>query len=345
MPRLDCLNGTQRSLTEKALRRSSIDQLAEVCGVHPRTVRDWRREKHRMPYDSLQRMCEKTGLSLPTRLRLVPDFWHIQAAARLGGQRRAQLYGPPGTLESRRKGGRISSERFRANPDLAKALGFQLRKIIKRPSRSALLAEFIGIMLGDGCLSSQFQVGVSFNAETDAAYGRYLQRLFRGLFGLTATIQRRTDTHGWTVVGSSRALVEYLQAVGLVRGSKVAHQVDVPSWIWTRRSYQKACLRGLMDTDGSIYRYRHCVYGHRYCHVALCFTNHSKPLLKSVERILTRFDFCPRVRRYGVYLHRQDEIQRYFRAIGSQNPKHSSRFHQYFGEVRELADPAGPENR
>lgn len=341
MPRLDCLNGTQRSLTEKALRRSSIEQLAEVCGVHPRTVRDWRREKHRMPYDSLRRICERTGLSLPTRLRLVPDFWHIQAAARLGGQRRAQLYGPPGTLESRRKGGRISSERFRANPDLAKALGFQLRKVIKHPRKSALLAEFVGIMLGDGCLSSQFQVGIAFNSETDREYGMYLQRLFRELFGLQTTIQRRTDTCGWTVVASSRTLVESLQTLGLVKGNKVVNQVDLPHWIWASQSYQRACLRGLMDTDGSVYRYTHRVYGRVYRHVALCFTNRSKPLLLSVERLLKNFLFHPRTKRYQIYVNRQAEIQRYFHAIGSSNLKHLARFRKYFegntvsGEVRE----------
>lgn len=336
MSRLDELNGTQRTLIEGALcRGSTLEQLAGVCHVHPRTLRDWRREKHRMSYEALRRLRQHTGLALPLGLKILPEFWHIREAARLGGQRHAQLYGPPGTPEGRRKGGRISSERFRSHPELAKALGFILRKPIKRPRESILLAEFVGIMLGDGCLSSHFQVGISFNAETDAAYGDYLQRLFQDLFGVRGSIQRRRDTHGWTVVGSSRALVEYLQTIGLVRGNKVAHQVDVPSWIWTRRSYQLACLRGLMDTDGSIYRYRHRVYGHRYRHVGLCFANHSKPLLRSVEAILRRCGFRPRVRPYGVYLNRQDEIQRYFRTIGSHNLKHSSRFCQYFGEVRE----------
>ena len=64
-----------------------------------------------------------------------------------------------------------------------------------------------------------------------------------------------------------------------------------------------------------------------------------------MEQILRQFSFRPRVRPYGVYLHRQDEIQRYFQVVGSHNSKHRSRFRHYFGEVRELADPAGPENR
>ena len=351
MPRLDCLDGTQRFLIEAALSRSPVNRLAEICGVHPRTVKDWWREKHRMPHDCLKRISKETGLVPPKRLRLLPDFWHIPAAARLGGKRHAQLYGSPGTLESRRKGGRISCERFRANPRLAQALGFKVRKVIRRPRKSALLAEFIGIMLGDGCLSSQFQVGIAFNSETDRAYGTYLQDLFQRLFTVSATIQPRSKTRGWTVVASSRALVEHLQVLGLVQGNKVANQVDVPRWIWTKPSYQQACLRGLMDTDGSVYRYAHRVYGHRYDHVGLCFTNHSRPLLLAAERLLKNCGFRPRAGGYHVYLHRQEEIRRYFRVVGSRNPKHVDRSQDYFedtgnaGRGAGVVDPAGPENR
>ena len=133
MSRLDCLDGTQQFLVEAALSQSHVNRLIEICGVHPRTLKDLWREKHRMPYDSLKRIAAETSRVLPKQLRLVPDFWHIPAAARLGGKRHAQLYGPPGTLESRRKGGRISCERFRTNPSLAKALGFKLRKAITYP--------------------------------------------------------------------------------------------------------------------------------------------------------------------------------------------------------------------
>ena len=184
-------------------------------------------------------------------------------------------------------------------------------------------------MLGDGCLSSRFQVGISFNSETDRVYGGYLQRLFQRLFGVSATIQRRRETHGWTVVASSRALVEHLQILGLVQGNKVANQVDVPEWIWTRRRYQQACLGGLIDTDGSIYRYIHRVYGHQYDHAGLCFTNRSRPLLLSVERLLKNCGFHPRAGGHHVYLNRQREIGRYFQFIGSRNPKHVKRFRKY----------------
>ena len=342
MSRLDCLDGTQRFLIEAALARcSSVRELVRICRVHPRTLRDWHQERHRMSFEVFQRLAERTGMRYQKALSVLPEFWHIQKAASLGGQRRYQLYGAPGSQESRRQGGLTSARKFRENPALAKAIGFRLRKPIRQPRKSALLAEFVGILLGDGCLGSPFQVSIAFNSETDASYGVYLQQLFRRLFGVSAPIKCRAGTRSGNVVASSRALVEYLEAVGLRRGNKVRHQVGLPQWIWTQRSYRQACLRGLMDTDGSVYRYTHRVNGHLYDHVALCFTNRSKPLLVSAERLLRYDNFRPRIKKYQVCLNRQLEIERYFYVIGSSNSKHLARFQQYFknhtnlGEVRE----------
>ena len=84
-----------------------------------------------------------------------------------------------------------------------------------------------------------------------------------------------------------------------------------------------------MDTDGSVYRYRHRVYGHQYKHIALCFKNHSVPLLHAVEQMLENASFRPRTTSRAVYLYRQEEARRYFRIIGTSNPKHQRRFDSY----------------
>lgn len=330
MARIDALDGRQRRLIEETLQHfESLEAMAQHCSVHPRTLRDWRREKHRMSHEALRRVCEKANLPIPESIPVLTEFWHIRRAASLGGKRRSQLYGPPGTLESRRKGGLISSRRFRENPSLARSLGFILRKVIKRPKKSAVLAEFIGIMLGDGCLHNKYQVSISFNSGTDRQYGVYLQQLFKVLFGVSATLTHREGTCEGCVTASSRALVEYLEQLGLVRGKKVRNQVDVPSWMWSKPIYQRACLRGLMDTDGSVYRYLHWVHGGRYQHFSLSFTNRSQPLLRSVERMLRRCGFRPRTRKYQVSLYRQSEILGYFQLIGSKNQKHLNRIKNF----------------
>lgn len=62
--------------------------------------------------------------------------------SRLGGLKRIELYGNPGTVEGRSKGGRKTTSLFRKNPLLAKKRGFIIRKEIKYPEKSLLLAEF-----------------------------------------------------------------------------------------------------------------------------------------------------------------------------------------------------------
>ncbi len=89
MSRLDCLNGTQRSIIEQALRQyPDLNSLASTCGVHPRTLRDWHREKHRMSYEAFQQLRRRVKTPMPQPLTILPEFWHMKRAARLGGQRR-----------------------------------------------------------------------------------------------------------------------------------------------------------------------------------------------------------------------------------------------------------------
>ncbi|MFX0051218.1 MAG: hypothetical protein ACFE8U_08010, partial [Candidatus Hermodarchaeota archaeon] len=49
-------------------------------------------------------------------------------------------------------------------------------------------------------------------------------------------------------------LVQELERLGLKCGNKVKQQVGVPNWIQNNTSYSIACVRGLIDTDGYLYR-------------------------------------------------------------------------------------------
>jgi intein/homing endonuclease len=51
----------------------------------------------------------------------------------------------------------------------------------------------------------------------------------------------------------SKKLVYELISLGLIPGNKVENQIKVPKWIKECKSYMIACLKGLFDTDGSIF--------------------------------------------------------------------------------------------
>lgn len=240
------------------------------------------------------------------------------------------MYGNPGTHEGRSKGGKETVRLFHSNKELAKKSGFIIRKEIKYPPRSQELAELTGIILGDGGLSGNHQLTVSFNSKTDKEYSVFLGAILRRLFSLDCHTHRRKNCNGSDIVVSSSNLVDFLLKQGLIAGNKVKNQVDIPDWIYDRLDYQKACLRGLIDTDGSFYCHRYNAGGKQYKYLKLCFASRSKPLLNSALRILRKFNFDAYLHGDQVFIYSIAGIKKYFEEIGSHNPKHSNKITKYF---------------
>ena len=193
------------------------------------------------------------------------------------------------------------------------------RNDISLPTHSPELAEFIGIMLGDGCLT-HFQTMVTLGSKENA-YVVYVQKLMGRLFGVSATIITSRKT-GYNIVyiGSTK-ITSWLQDMGLVF-NKVAAQVDVPAWIFENRKYMSRFIRGFFDTDGSIYKLR---FG-----IQISLTNHSIPLLRALQTMLKSLGYNPSaVSAYRVYVTRRNEVQRFFTEIAPQNVKHQRRFEEF----------------
>ena len=185
------------------------------------------------------------------------------------------------------------------------------------PDFSDKLAEFIGIMLGDGHISSG-QIWISLNSITDKKYSLYVKKLLKSLFGVNPGICRRKNQQAVDLFLSSVDLIDYLKEKGLFITNKVKYQVGVPSWIFNKDSYKKSFLRGFFDTDGSIYKLR---FG-----VQMAFCNKSIPLLQSTRKILLDSRYRPsKISNYKVYLTRKSDLYRYMKEIGFSNSKHYKR--------------------
>lgn len=185
------------------------------------------------------------------------------------------------------------------------------------PDFSDQLAEFVGIMLGDGHISSG-QIRISLNSITDKKYSLYIETLLKSLFKVSPGFSRRKNQQALDVFISSVDLIDYLERKGLFVTNKVKYQVDVPSWIFDKDSYQKSFLRGFLDTDGSIYKLK---FG-----VQIGFCNRSIPLLRSTRKILFDLGYHPsNISSYKIYLTRRPDLYRYVNEIGFGNSYHSRR--------------------
>lgn len=180
------------------------------------------------------------------------------------------------------------------------------------------LAELIGILLGDGSLNPT-QVTVTLGTK-EGRYASYVSVLIRKVFNVEAKIIKNKYNHRVVYIGSVKA-VRWLLSMGLAI-NKVKAQVDVPVWIFKNNAFAVAALRGLIDTDGSIYRLR---YG-----LQIGFCNRSIPLLNSARKLFLLLGFHPsQVSGSKVYLTNQVEIERFVRIVGFSNQKHLRRYKSF----------------
>ena len=137
------------------------------------------------------------------------------------------------------------------------------------------------------------------------------------------------------LVMSSKRLVNFLNRKGLLIGNKIKQGLDIPPWINSRKTWQRACLRGLFDTDGCTYIDHHVINGRSYANIGLSFTTYSENLYDNYARILRLLMFSP-TQSAGkrVLLRRENEVVRFFTEIRPKNSRHWKIYNQFLEEYR-----------
>ena len=185
------------------------------------------------------------------------------------------------------------------------------------------LAEFFGIMLGDGHVS-HFQVVVSLGNKEER-YAKYVKLLMKKIFKTYVKISVNQKGHRDVYLGSVD-VTSWLLKQGLVH-NKVKSQVDVPLWIFSKNNFMKRFLRGFFDTDGSVYKLK---YG-----VQVSFCNRSLPILKSLQLMLEKLEYNPSsISSYNMYLTKRGDVKRFLKEIKPSNPKHVSRYLNITNDLR-----------
>lgn len=299
--------------------------------VSTRTLNNWRQAETTIPVDIFKKLINVARVHQDSLSpKFIPDFWHIKNAASKGGKARMKLYGNFGTPEGRRKGGKNSlvTHQVRKN-------GFVLLKSITKPVNSRKLAEFMGIMAGDGHLS-HYQAIVTTNSRDDFEYAIFVQKMFKNLFCIFASLKKKPGENTLNVVASSKNMVYFIHKRGMPIGNKIKKSISVPKWIFRNISYQQAFIRGLLDTDGCVFLDTHKINGKKYKHLGLAITIYAEKLRDDVLKILKALNFSPtyRVTQKSIYIRKQAEVGRYFKEIGTSNSKHFKRYNKFLEEYR-----------
>lgn len=205
------------------------------------------------------------------------------------------------------------------------------RKIVLLPKYSVLLAEFFGLMMGDGGINNPWQINVTLNSIKDEKYSYFVIDLFKNLFGIRPAMFKRKNTNALVISLASTTIVNFLVENGLIRGNKLKNGLKIPLWILRKKSYRIACVRGLMDTDGGLYTHRHSVGGKVYKNIGLCFTSYSVDLINQVVEIFKENKIVPHISNKGrsIYLYKEEEIVKYLKIFRTSNDRISKVYNEW----------------
>lgn len=207
------------------------------------------------------------------------------------------------------------------------------RKKILFPKHSAHLAEFFGIMLGDGGINNPWQATITLNATKDREYSQYIKELIKLLFGITPKSFIYKTKDALRILANGVSLVDFLVSEGLPRGNKLRAALSMPTWVLRNKKYRYACVRGLIDTDGCMFIHTHTVAGKMYKNIGLTFSSRSPELIDQVATILEKSGIMPHVPLRGtdIYIYREDAVERYLKIFGSSNARISSVYKKWRG--------------
>jgi len=314
----------QIKFINKILSKIPIKKAAKLCNISERTIRDWRRGKFSMNLKKIQKLCKTTNTPLPKNIKTKNRYWYVKNGSSAGGLAVFKKYGRiGGNPEYRKK----KWHEWWKNKGQFKTNLITKPRPIKKPKKSSELAEFIGILIGDGGITKR-QITITLNHIDDKKYSEFVIKLIKKLFNITPSVYHDAKNSVNDIVMSRTELVKFLVSLGLPIGNKVKQKIDIPIWIKRNKKILIACIRGLIDTDGCVFVHSYKVKNKIYKYKKLAFSSRSKPLIKSVYHLLKRIDLSPRITRdeKDIRIESKNDIKEYFKIFGSHNPKHLRKY-------------------
>lgn len=298
---------------------------ASFFGVSTRTFRDWQRGKYSIPEKVFLFLQEKYKGILRLNPRVIEESVIKSKNGKKGAQVRYKKYGNPGTKAGRVKGGQRS-----VVVQQHKHTKFKILKRFSTIKKTTKLAEFIGIMLGDGGMT-HYQARVTLHRHDDYNYAQYIKTLCFVLFNEYPTISTRKNIV--ELVLSGKALVNHLNTLGLVTGNKIIQHIAVPTWVYERPRWVKSVLRGIFDTDGCVYQDTHNISGRSYASIGVAYTSYSLNLQRDIYKSLQSLGLSPtRSTKNRIMLRRKEDVKKFFTIVQPRNIKHIIRYKRFLEE-------------
>jgi hypothetical protein len=269
-----------------------------------------------------------------TKLRSRLSWREFRSAVGIGNHRnyRYEVTSLPfEVFERALKVGRVT--KARAKRFRYRVIKVGAENLIQLP-QSKDLAELVGICVGDGhlrpCVMSVF--GDKFR---DTVYLQdHVLPLVQRVLRVRAKVNRARPDENFVVLYSASAS-RSLHAAGLPFGDKIKNRARIPEWVFKKKTFLRACLRGLLDTDGCIYGFRRKSRGSGSKAIISFEFGSGSFLAADVETALRQLGYLPRMmpHRNECRLAYNKDIVRFMNEIRPANEKHRKNFLRWHGPV------------
>ncbi len=261
------------------------DEIANKIGVNPQTVKhDWLVENRTLPLSFFKKLLILSKTNKDYKFEVIDPFW----------------------------GQKISH-------------GKQKLKNIRFPNKSETsFAEFYGILLGDGCINSDLKsLSITGDKYLDYYYyNNYLPRLIRRTFKISPKIYQNKDEKVIRCVVYSKSVDKYMIDAGFPVGIKYGKDCSIPIYISNNEKNLAACIRGLMDTDGSL-------SAHPNVKVMIHLSITIESLRKSVFDGLKKLGISGGMFDKGIMIYGTEKIDKFHKVIGFSNFKNNYKYAQF----------------
>lgn len=189
------------------------------------------------------------------------------------------------------------------------------------------LAEFFGIMFGDGKLTidghkTGYRVQIWLDAKTEQEYSEYVRDLCIKLFNVEPAVCLEHNSSVICVRFHAKQTILALHRLGIPLNHE--GEMIVPGWIITNAPFSAAFLRGLFDTDGGVVFQRDRGYVYRLIKITMKNLNFAE----TVKNMLLKLGFHPYICKHGgmysgyeVVLRKLLDQQLWKNNIGTSNQK------------------------
>lgn len=210
------------------------------------------------------------------------------------------------------------------------------------------LAELIGIHIGDGCISvndrySEYYLGGDLKEEKEY-HDKWVGPLFNKKIMLPFFSKKvhykehpKVGIYGFHIF--DKELVKVFNNFGVDSGSKL--NIGIPKEILINKNLHKSFIRGLFDTDGSIWFEKNRTCKTPINNVPIIkLGGVSSKLVEQTFNLLKGLGMHPRIKKpykgkrdknpvHTVIIYRREDIKYFIENIGFKNPKHFTKWEVY----------------